>query len=152
MSLNQWASIDFNVFQMVLNMTVKTKRRHIRVCFYCPGSYVFCQQSRGALQFHGAWAGLQSEQEHAGRCGLQSDPGQEEGETDGGERRVSPGGGVVGQVGQLGRFFLRQVANQTRGSGLPGQTAGHRNHTFTGVTHRYDLQKDVFILFRYYMG
>lgn len=64
------------------------------------GSYVFRWQSRGAIQLHGArrWAGLQSEQEHTGSGGLQSGSGQEEGETDGGERRIPPGGGVVEDV------------------------------------------------------
>lgn len=69
------------------------------------GSYFFCEQSGRAIQLHGAglWAGLQSEQEHTGSCGLQSASGQEEGETDGGERRISPGGGIVGgRVGRLG--------------------------------------------------
>lgn len=64
-------------------------------------SDVFHEQSGGTVEFHGArrWAGLQSEQEHTGSCGLQSGPGQEERETEGGERRVSPGGGFVGRRG-----------------------------------------------------
>lgn len=74
-------------------------------CFFCSGSHVFCEQSGGAIQFHGAglWAGLKPEQEHVGSCGLRSGWGQEEGETDGGERRIPPAGGVVGGI--IGRLW-----------------------------------------------
>lgn len=64
----------------------------------CPDSYVFREQSGREVEFPGAWlwAGLQSEKEDTGSCGLQPDSGQEEGETGGGKRRIPPGAGVVG--------------------------------------------------------
>lgn len=64
----------------------------------CSDSYVFREQSGREVELHGAWlwAGLQSEKEDAGSCGLQPDSGQEEGEAGGGKRRVPPGGGNLG--------------------------------------------------------
>lgn len=61
-------------------------------------SDVFREQSGREVEFHGAWlwAGLQSEKEDTGSCGLQPDSGQEEGETGGGKRRIPPGAGIVG--------------------------------------------------------
>lgn len=91
-------------------LTVYVMSLHNVVIRLRSGSYIFREQSGGAVQFRGArlWAGLQPEQEHAGGCGLQPGSGQEEGETDGGERRISPGGGVVGasdgQVRTRGSF------------------------------------------------
>lgn len=63
-------------------------------------SHVFHEQSGREVEFHGArlWAGLQSEKEDTGSCGLQPDSGQEEGETDGGKRRIPPGAGIVGRT------------------------------------------------------
>lgn len=65
----------------------------------CSDSYVFREQSGGEVEFHRArlWAGLQSKKEDTGGCGLQPNSGQEEGEAGGGERRIPPGGGIVGQ-------------------------------------------------------
>lgn len=64
----------------------------------CSDSYVFREQSGREVKFLGAWlwAGLQSEKEDTGSCGLQPDSGQEEGKTGGGKRRIPPGAGIIG--------------------------------------------------------
>lgn len=81
------------------------------------GSDVFHEQPGRALQLYGAWrwAGLQHEQEHPGSRGLQSGPGQEEGEAAGGERRLPPGRGVLnsdssstGQLSTQAEIFQTQ--------------------------------------------
>lgn len=109
--MDRWLSSFLNF--TLLHWETKNLHRFNSASRHFSGPHIFRQQPWGAVQLYGTWlwAGLQHEQEHVGGCGLQPRAGQKAGETDGGEWRLSPCGGVIGQERDA---FKRQEKQNTK--------------------------------------